>query len=266
MGNGRPSANRARLAEFLAGLPPQGRRDAFFEGVKAVPAASVFELDLTAARAVEPAFRSFWDLRAFVAADAGGPTFPEASGEIRRRLEASVAMQSTAAVPVGCLLSGGLDTSCVVRSMADSRRSSGGAPVSTYSIVYSEPDMSELPFIWAVARQGSVQSHTYELTPRQVWHDVDAVVRTQGQPLLGQELIAQYRAYALAREHGSIVVLDGQGADELLAGMPLYASAWLDELLTRGRVRQFAAELWTDAKRRGRTAAGAALLMARWAL
>ncbi|HXJ28994.1 MAG TPA: asparagine synthase C-terminal domain-containing protein, partial [Gemmatimonadales bacterium] len=86
-------------------------------------------------------------------------------------------------------------------------------------------------------------------TPAMVWDRVDAVVRAQGQPLLGQELIAQYTAYALARNAGSIVVLEGNGADELLAGMPGYASAYLRDLLYAGQVAELVRETRATARR-----------------
>ena len=262
--NERPSPQPTRLHEFLVGLPPQSGLDTFFQGVRLVPPASVFEIDVQSGRSEEPVFRPFWDLHDFAPSAEAAPSFEEATTEIRARLARAIAMQSEAAVPVGCLLSGGLDASLVARSLANRALAHGRPPVPTYSIVFSEPDMSELPFIWSVVRQGGLRSHTYQLTPLQAWKDVDAVVLAQGQPLLGQDLIAQYHAYRLAREQGSTVVLEGQGADELLAGMPSYAAVRFDELLSRMRLREFAVEVWSDARRRGQSRLHATAHIARW--
>ena len=67
--------------------------------------------------------------------------------------------------------------------------------------------------------------------------------------MLGQDLIAQYRVYELARQHDSTVVLDGQGADELLAGMSLYESQMFPALLFRGHWLQFVIEIRTRMRR-----------------
>ncbi len=258
-----PSANRDRIREFLTGLPPESARDTFFDGVRLMPEASVVEIDLQN-RGMPPAFRRFWDLRDYVSTPGDQPPFDRAVTEVRSHLESSISEHAQAAVPVGCLLSGGLDTSYVARSLAKRAQGRGDAPVPSYSIVFSERDMSELPFIWSVVRGGGLNSHMHQLTPAQAWRDVDAVVATQGQPLLGQDLIAQYHAYQLARQHGSVVVLEGQGADELLAGMPSYAAARFDELLAGWRPRELVTELWTNARRRGASRSHAAARLARW--
>jgi asparagine synthase (glutamine-hydrolysing) len=260
----RPTAHRDRLREFLTGLPPESSHDTFFDGVRLVPPASVFEIDLRAERCDVPSFRRFWDLRDFLPSPETTPSFDAATAEVRARMEASIAGHAAAAVPVGCLLSGGLDTSFVARTLANRAQARGDAAVPSYSIVFNEPDMSELPFIWSVVRPGGLNSHTYQLTPLQAWQDVDAVVLAQGQPLLGQDLIAQYHAYKLARAHGSVVVLEGQGADELLAGMPAYAAFRYDELLADMRLRELAAELWSDSRRRGQSRVHAGARIARW--
>jgi asparagine synthase (glutamine-hydrolysing) len=72
------------------------------------------------------------------------------------------------------------------------------------------------------------------------------VVTAHGEPLLGQDVIAHYRAFSLAREHGCAVALEGQGADELFAGLPGYetvmflewmrSGAW-GKLVTEARIR-----------------------------
>jgi asparagine synthase (glutamine-hydrolysing) len=260
----RPAVHAGRFREFLVGLPPQTGGQTFFAGVRLVPSASVFEIDLCADHTEPPVFRRFWDLRDFVPSPQRTVSFEEACDEVRARLASSIALQAEAAVPIGCMLSGGLDTSLVARSLAIRAQARRGDPIPAYSIVFTDPDMSELPFIWSVVRQGGLRSHTYQLTPSQAWQDIDAVVVAQGQPLLGQDLIAQYNAYKLARAHGSVVVLEGQGSDELLAGMPSYAAAMFDELLAASRLGDLTRELWAESRRRGRSRVRSLAHIARW--
>src|SRR5262249_41208966 len=84
---------------------------------------------------------------------------------------------------------------------------------------------------------------SFLLTAETVWRSIDPVIRAQGRPLLGHDMIAQYHAYRLARENGIVVVLDGQGADELLAGLPHYEAQMFPEMLRRGQIFRLAREI-----------------------
>ncbi len=262
----KPRAHAPRLRDFLVGGAYASGHGSFFEGVDLVPAASAFTVDLRESRLVPLSFRRYWSLNPSAAADAGVPSFVDARDHVRALLDSSITMQCQASVKVGCLLSGGLDTSIVARTLGNQALERGDGPVPAYSIVYNEPAMSEEPFIWAALRGGGLQGHSYRLTPWQAWDDIDAVVRVQGQPLLGQDLIAQYHAYRLARQDGATVVLEGQGADELLAGMPSYASALLDELWQQRRFIALLAESGGQARRAGRGRWRGLRQLVRWSI
>jgi asparagine synthase (glutamine-hydrolysing) len=118
--------------------------------------------------------------------------------------------------------------------------------------------MSERPNIEANAAMAGANSHLLQLSPRDVWMGVDAVVKTQGQPLLGQELIAQYHVYQLARQHGDVVVMDGNGLDEVQAGLPLYETEMVLERLLNLRFVDVAKELGCIARNYGRSYCSAA--------
>jgi asparagine synthase (glutamine-hydrolysing) len=237
-----PQIEPIRYGEFLSGLPPQSAALSFFRDVHPVPAATTFELDLRSAIAGPPEFRHYWDLATVAVDPHNVPPYEQAVVEFRERSSEAVHSHLGGAVPVGCLLSGGLDTSFVASTMAAYARKTSANPVPSYSITFDDPEMSEWPYIQSVAAHAGLSSHTLTLTPTMVWDSVDSVVRTQGQPLLGQELIAQYTVYRLARSGGSIVVLEGQGADEMLAGMPGYAAHYLRDLLFAGRFRELIRE------------------------
>jgi asparagine synthase (glutamine-hydrolysing) len=252
-----PEPDPVRLREFLEGLPPRDPERSFYRGLRPVPAASWFEIDLRAPIAGPPTFHRFWRLSTFHASGEV-PAFETARATFAALIEAAVHEQLEASVPVGTLLSGGLDSSVVTALAARDHGRHGRTPPPAFSIVYEDPAMSEWPYIVAAARRAGVKAHTYTLTAADAWRSVDAVVRAQGQPLLGQDLIAQYHAYRIAREHGAIVVLDGQGADELLGGLPLYAGARYHELLAALRLRELTRELRALAHRQGESLARAA--------
>jgi asparagine synthase (glutamine-hydrolysing) len=226
----------ARFRGFLEGRPPRGTDLTFFRGVHPVPAATVFEIDVSRPPGV-PVFRRFWDLGGF--APDSHARFEDAKEELLALLRASVRGHSQADVPVGCLLSGGLDSSMLARVLA----ASSTTPPPAFSIVYDDPALDESRYVDAVLDGGGLRGVRETLAPARAFELTDAVIAAQGEPLLGFELIAQYRAYGLAREHGAVVVLDGQGADEILGGYPFYEGVVLRERLAELELLDAAREL-----------------------
>jgi asparagine synthase (glutamine-hydrolysing) len=78
-------------------------------------------------------------------------------------------------------------------------------------------------------------SHKVPAGPAELAVDIDALIRSQGEPFGSTSIYAQYRVFQAAREAGIIVTLDGQGADELLAGYDGYPEARLRSLFDQHR-------------------------------
>ncbi|MDN5844383.1 MAG: asparagine synthase C-terminal domain-containing protein, partial [Alcaligenaceae bacterium] len=68
--------------------------------------------------------------------------------------------------------------------------------------------------------------------------DLDDMIRSQGEPFGSTSIYAQYRVFKLAREQGITVTLDGQGADEMLAGYIGYPGQRIRSLVEAGQFRQ----------------------------
>jgi asparagine synthase (glutamine-hydrolysing) len=77
--------------------------------------------------------------------------------------------------------------------------------------------------------------HKVRADPNELIADLDRLIYTQDEPFGSTSIYAQYRVFKLAQEHGIKVMLDGQGADELLAGYRAYVPARLSSLLRQGR-------------------------------
>jgi asparagine synthase (glutamine-hydrolysing) len=240
-----------RAHEFLRGLPPQSSHLTFFRDVHPVPAGTWAELDLDADARCDLRFHAFWNLADIRAQDTPEARFEERREEFEALLRSAVRSHARAAVEVGTLLSGGLDTSTLARLLAGEAKHEGRPPPQAFSIIFDDPEMSEWPYMQLVLAQGGLRGARHVLTAAEAWSASESVVWAQGQPLLGQDIIAQYHAYRLAREQGCVVVFDGQGADELLAGMPLYEAQMFPEMLRRGHWVRFARELRTRMRRYG---------------
>ncbi len=241
---GGPRIDAVRFPEFLRGRPPHSSERSYFEDVEPVPPASVFELDLSGDVVAAPRFRTFWSLPRAPLEET--PSFEQAVERLSGLLTDAVERQARADVPVGTLLSGGLDSSTLTSLLAATRP---GSPA--FSIAYEERSQDESGFVDEVLRSSGAAGRRVLVTPATIWSLADAVIRAQGQPVLGWEVIAQNAVYRLAREHGVVVILDGQGPDEMLGGYAFQEGAALREPLKRLRLAAFYRDLRAAAEHSG---------------
>lgn len=256
-----PRLDPVRWQRFLHGFPADHADGSFFAGVRAVPAGTFLSIDLRApeldtARLAEagdaPSFRRYWTLDGCLPDPNDRRDARTLERELLGLLEGSTREHLIADRSVGCMLSGGLDSSIVACLAARGARGSGPPPVG-YSIVYADPRMSEWPYIQTVAAHAGMTAVTHQLTPAEAWDSVDFVVAAQGEPLLGQDAIAHNRLYRLAKEHGCVVTLEGHAADELFAGLPSYESVMFREWMDRGAWRRLMSEARLRARAQGRS-------------
>lgn len=119
-------------------------------------------------------------------------------------------------VPFGAFLSGGLDSSSMVRWMSDILKQ----PVRTFSIGYREKSYDETPYARAVAQSCGAEHRRFELTAEDAML-LPQVVRHAEEPTADSSMISLWRLSQEARKNVTMV-LSGDGADEILAGYPTY--------------------------------------------
>lgn len=130
-------------------------------------------------------------------------------------LQSAVDYRMVSDVPVGAFLSGGVDSSAIVAMMVKN----AGYPVKTYSIGFEgQPDFDELRFASQIARQFDTDHHEKIVRPSDIVDFLPAVVDVFDEPLADATCIPVYFLSRKARENGTIVVLTGDGSDELFAG------------------------------------------------
>ncbi|GAB3883870.1 asparagine synthase (glutamine-hydrolyzing) [Terrabacter terrigena] len=159
-----------------------------------------------------------------------------------QRLTNAVALRLRSDVPVGTSLSGGLDSSAITvaidRLLAEDAGSTEavGPRQRTFSAVFPGYRNDEERYVDAAvgACTHGVRSHKTRPTSADFLQDVTDFVRAQEEPVISMGPYAQYRVMKDASEYVT-VMLDGQGADELLAGYVPQLVVHLRDLLSRDR-------------------------------
>jgi asparagine synthase (glutamine-hydrolysing) len=156
-------------------------------------------------------------------------TFDDAAEVLRSLFLSSVRMQLRSDVPVGFSLSGGLDSSAIVCA---ARHLEPDYPIRTFTYVASSDALNERR--WADVVNDHVDAQAHYVFDTDGDFDLDAGMLSQGEPFGSTSILAGLHLCQRMRSEGVIVSLDGQGADECLAGYDGYPSAILRERLDCG--------------------------------
>lgn len=145
-------------------------------------------------------------------------TEQDALDGLEEKLTEAVRLRMISDVPLGALLSGGVDSSLVVALMAKL----SGEPVRTFSIGFREEAFNELPFAQEAADVFGTVHHP-EIVEGDVAHLLPLLVRHYGEPYADSSAVPSFYVAQAARRHVT-VAMNGDGGDELLGGYPRY---WL---------------------------------------
>ena len=158
-------------------------------------------------------------------------SFEKAAELVRENFLRSVRLHLHSDVPLGAALSGGVDSSAVVCAM---RHVAPDQPIHTFSYIAAGSELNEEKWADLVNRHVGAVAHKVVVTPQELARDLDDMIRAQAEPFGSTSIYAQYRVYQLAKENGITVTLDGQGADEMLAGYSGYPGPRLRSLMETG--------------------------------
>ncbi|MEN9339697.1 MAG: hypothetical protein RIQ62_1009 [Bacteroidota bacterium] len=152
---------------------------------------------------------------------------------VQRRLRSDVA--------VGSSLSGGLDSSLVVCVIDDIKKGSHQKQ-NTFSAVFPGYKKDERKFMDYVTSVTQVNPHYVTPNDEGLLADIDTLSWHQEEPYGSASIYAQYCVMKLAKENNTTVLLDGQGADEILAGYHPYYLPFFNEL-KRGSRSEYETQL-----------------------
>ena len=164
--------------------------------------------------------REYWDVKFTL----GNPIGAEdACAELVHRLRESVKLRMIAEVPLGAFLSGGVDSSAVVATMAGL----SDGPVNTCSIAFDDPLFNEVEFAKMVADRYRT-NHRVETVRSDDFDLIDTLARLYDEPYADSSAIPTYRVCQLARKHVT-VALSGDGGDETFGGYRRYRLHLMEE-------------------------------------
>lgn len=159
----------------------------------------------------------------------------DAADQFRDLLEDAVRLRLRADVPVGSCLSGGLDSSSIVcLANRQLRQQNASEKQKTFSACATVKRFDERDFIESVVNQTEVEAHYTYPELEGLFPLLDEITWHQDEPFGSTSIYAQWSVFKLAANDGVKVMLDGQGADEQLAGYHSFFGPLLAGLFRRG--------------------------------
>lgn len=162
-------------------------------------------------------------------------SFKAAAEQLQELFLENVRLHLRSDVPVGAALSGGIDSSSIVMAM---RHLEPSLELHTFSYIADDAKVNEEFWVDIVTKVANTTAHKTLTSPIQLIEDLKHLIDVQEQPFSSTSIYAQYQVFRLARKTGIKVMLDGQGADELLGGYRIYLGARLASLVRQGRWHQ----------------------------
>ena len=168
------------------------------------------------------------EIKIDIAADDAIEKFTELFNiSVKRRLRSDV--------PVGTCLSGGLDSSSIAYTINQLQKNTGKG-LQTFSAVFPGFENDESKYIQAVSANLHITNYQTQPSAIDLIRDFEKLCYHQEEPFQSSGIFAQYKVFELAKKHDVKVLLDGQGADEVLAGYPRYIHWFLQEVLSRHKL------------------------------
>ncbi len=212
MKGGKVEIDWQRSYDYLVHGDYDSQERTFLKGTKHLPPAHFMVFNISTQSLTEPA--SWWQPQF---KENSTLDFNQAVEAVRSQFLENIKLHLRSDVPLGAALSGGIDSSAIVCAM---RQVEPDIPIHTFSYIPQQQNLSEEKHIDLVNAHVSAISHKTTFSSDELINDLDDLIRIQGEPFGSTSIYAQYRVFKQAKEAGISVTLEGQGADELLAGYP----------------------------------------------
>lgn len=228
------SPNHNRVYDYLAYGYLDHTEETFFQNLHQLRGGHYLTLEIIGDNDFKLDIRPYWDLR---------PKPFEFNDNFKERfyelLEDSIRLHMRSDVAVGTCLSGGIDSSsivCLAKNFLDSNVHK------TFSSCFDDKKYDEREYINKVVEVTNLDPHYIFPKPEDLFQEIEDLVWYQEEPFGSTSIFAQWSVFKLAKLNEVKVILDGQGADELLAGYHPYFGFYLSELARAFRFQEFIKE------------------------
>jgi len=230
-------ASRDILETFIATGLLEYSEKTFFKGVKNLqPSHNLFMNIMTGSISIERYYQP-------ALLDLEGANDEELERRLLDMLTSSVELRLRSDVPVGTCLSGGLDSSSIATLAASRYSARTGSKFFGITAVSSEAATDESRFARQIVNQNGMSWLAIRPTPEDFAGSIESMLYHQEEPIPTLSPMMQYFVMREARKNGIPVLLDGQGADEILLGYIMYFGMYLRSTLRDRGVAAAAHEL-----------------------
>jgi asparagine synthase (glutamine-hydrolysing) len=239
------------IFDYLASGRVDHLDDTFFKGVKRFPAGHYGIIDQSGFKITK-----WYDLRERIHLHRKSSEFTSRSIDkhiemVKSLFSDAVRLRLRSDVPVGSCLSGGIDSSSIVVEASMLLPNETRSNFQVYSAVYGDWfPQSEHKFIDKVVQKTGMTSNRITPTLEILDEAFSKFVYHQEEPVTSTSPFTQYCVMKLAHSNKAKVLLDGQGADEILAGYDYMMGYYLSDLLLSGRLVELTRELMAQIRRK----------------
>ena len=226
--NESPEISTDSMLEYVVFGASNDPNETFFKGINSLKPGCSLSIDLTTLACEE---RSYYDLEEAVNSKNG-----RSKEKFEDLFMESIREHIISDVDVGSCLSGGLDSSLIVSQAAKAYKGT----FRTYTCSFPGSDIDESRFARILGEKYSrVQQHFTNPRGPEFLNSIEHLIDIHERPIGSASIFAQYAVMKLASENGAKVLLDGQGADEVLGGYYPFAGAYLLGLMKSGNIPGF---------------------------
>lgn len=219
--------NERQIARFLGLGELHAGSESFYEGIKSFPQSS-WALVPAAAPALVP--HIYWRLDLSRSREDHG----ESEASFAQLFESAVKLRLRSDVPVGLSLSGGLDSSAIAVAMKEG----GASAPPCFTATYGDRNRGEEHWAAVAAAKTGATLIPVEAGREQWVETLRRIAWHMDGPGYSPAVYPAWRIMREARARGIPVILEGQGADELLAGYPQHGAVELRRMLSAARIAE----------------------------
>jgi asparagine synthase (glutamine-hydrolysing) len=231
----KPAPDQAAIFDYLAFNRTDQTENTFFEGIKKLNHGHAFTLRLHDKGKIPGLIMNFYKWYDLRKATSGGFESPQ---DFREIFSSAVGLRLRSDVPVGVCLSGGLDSSSIVSVLI---RDYLKKDLNTFSAVYGNGQHGDESDYIKLFQPHLRKMFYIQPDENTLLEDIEPFVKAHAEPVPSTSPYAQYKVMSLAKDHVT-VTLDGQGADEALAGYHYFFGFYFKELLQKGHMGKFLLE------------------------